>query len=159
MGDRPVEQGREQVFSQQQPQGEYGAHFSTPYIAAVALLKGRLTLADFDEDALKDSEVLGLSRKIRREDDPNSGRPKYASGHVFVKTKDGKMYEERQHIHPGHVENPVSAEDVQEKYRFNALRLLDENEADSLMQQLMGIDKLASVREVTERLRVPRQAV
>ena len=155
MGDRPVEQGREQVFSQQQPAGDYGAHFSTPFIAAVALLKGRLTLADFDEDALKDSEILGLSSKIRREDDPNSGRPKYASGHVFLKTKDGKIYEERQHIHPGHVENPVSAGDVQEKYRYNALRLLNEKEAGSLMQQLMAIEKLASVREVTERLRVP----
>ncbi|MGH7844018.1 MAG: MmgE/PrpD family protein [Candidatus Binatia bacterium] len=156
MGDRPVEEGRERVFSQQLPQGEYGAHFSTPYIAAVALLKGRLTLADFDEAALKDSELLGLSSKIRREDDPNSGRPKYASGHVFVKTKDGKVYEERQHIHPGHIENPVSAEDVQEKYRYNALRLLNETQADSLMKQLITIDELPSVRQLTERLRLSR---
>jgi hypothetical protein len=36
---------------------------------------------------MKDTEVLNLSAKIRREDDPNSGRPKYASGHVFIKTK------------------------------------------------------------------------
>ena len=129
MGDSPVQQGRERVFSLQTPQGEYGAHFSTPYIAAVALLKGRLALADFDDDALKDPDVLKLSSKIRREDDPNSGRPKYASGHVFIKTNDGKVYEERQHIHPGHVENPVSAADVQEKYRYNALRLVSQEKA------------------------------
>ena len=73
--------------------------------------------------------MLKLSAKIRREDDPNHGRPKYASGHVFLKTKDGKVYEERQHIHPGHVENPVSAADVQEKYRYNAIRLVSQERA------------------------------
>ena len=153
MGDTPVQEGRERVFSVQQPQGDYGAHFSTPFIAAVALLKGRLALADFDGEALHDPEVLGLSAKIRREDDPNSGRPKYASGHVFLKTKDGKVYEERQHIHPGHVENPVSAEDVQEKYRYNALRLVNEQKAEALLRQVMAIDQLANMREFADQLR------
>jgi 2-methylcitrate dehydratase PrpD len=154
MGDRPVQQGRERVFSQQTPQGEYGAHFSTPFIAAVALLKGRLALADFDDDARKDPDVLKLSSKIRREDDPNSGRPKYASGHVFVKTNDGKVYEERQHIHPGHIENPVSAADVREKYRYNALRLVGPETADTLMTQVLSIERLSNIRELTEQLRV-----
>ena len=153
MGDSPVQEGRERVFSEQQPQGDYGAHFSTPFIAAVALLKGRLALADFDGEALHDPEVLRLSAKIRREDDPNSGRPKYASGHVFLKTKDGKLYEERQHIHPGHVENPVSAEDVQEKYRYNALRLVNEQRAEALLRQVMAIDQLANMREFADQLR------
>jgi 2-methylcitrate dehydratase PrpD len=154
MGDRPARQGGEQVFAQQMPQGEYGAHFSTPYIAAVALLKGRLTLADFDDAALNDPEVLRLASKIRREDDPNHGRPKYASGHVFVKTRDGRVYEERQHIHPGHVENPVSAADVQEKYRYNALRLMDQEKAEALMQQVLSIDQMSDVRELTAQLRL-----
>jgi 2-methylcitrate dehydratase PrpD len=153
MGDRPAEQGGEQIFAQQAPQGDYGAHFSTPFIAAVALLKGRLALADFDGDALKDPEVLKLSAKIRREDDPNHGRPKYASGHVFVKTKDGKIYEERQHIHPGHVENPVSAADVQEKYRYNALRNVSEEKTEALMRQVMAIEQVANMRELTQQLR------
>jgi 2-methylcitrate dehydratase PrpD len=153
MGDRPAAEGGEQVFAQQNPQGEYGAHFSTPYIAAVALLKGRLALADFDENALKDPVVLKLSAKIRRTDDPNSGRPKYASGHVFVRTKDGKLYEERQHIHPGHVENPVSAEDVQEKYRYNALRTINPEKAEGLMRQVMSIEHLPNISQLTEQLR------
>lgn len=153
MGDRPAQQGGEQVFAQQTPHGEYGAHFSTPYIAAVALLKGRLALADFAAHALTDPEVLRLSSKIRRQDDPNSGRPKYASGHVFVKTRDGKIYEERQHIHPGHVENPVSAADVQEKYHYNALRLVSQEKAEALLRQTMAIEQIANVRELTDQLR------
>jgi 2-methylcitrate dehydratase PrpD len=153
MGDRPAQEGGEQVFAQQTPQGEYGAHFSTPYIAAVALLKGRLALVDFDENALKDPAVLRLSAKIRRQDDPNSGRPKYASGHVFIKTRDGGVYEERQHIHPGHPENPVSAADVEEKYRYNASRLVSQEKAEALMKQILSIEQMSNIRELTEQLR------
>ena len=110
-------------------------------------------MADFDGDALRDPEVLKLSAKIRREDDPNHGRPKYASGHVFVKTKDGKVYEERQHIHPGHVENPVSAADVQEKYRYNALRQVSQDKTEALMRQVMTIEQVGNMRKLTEQLR------
>jgi 2-methylcitrate dehydratase PrpD len=154
MGDRPAQHGGEQVFAQQTPEGEYGAHFSTPYIAAVALLKGRLALSDFDPETLKDPLVLKLSSKIRREDDPNSGRPRYASGHVFVKTRDGKIYEERQHIHPGHLENPVSPAEVQEKYHYNALRLVSPDNAEALMKQIMSIEQTPNVRGLTEKLRL-----
>jgi 2-methylcitrate dehydratase PrpD len=153
MGDRAAESDAEQVFSQQAPVGDYGAHFSTPFIAAVALLKGRLALADFDGDALHDSAVLKLSAKIKRTDDPNHGRPKYASGHVFIKTKDGKLYEERQHIHPGHVENPVTAAEVQEKYRYNAIRTVSPEQAEALLRQVMSIEQMKDVRELTEPLR------
>jgi 2-methylcitrate dehydratase PrpD len=153
MGDRAADTMEEQVFSQQTPVGDYGAHFSTPFIAAVALLKGRLALADFDDAALHDPEVLKLSAKIRRTDDPNHGRPKYASGHVFIKTKDGKLHEERQHIHPGHVENPVTAAEVQEKYRYNALRTVGEETSERLLREVMKLEQVANVREVTEQLR------
>jgi 2-methylcitrate dehydratase PrpD len=153
MGDRAEGPGREQVFSVQLPEGEYGAHFSTPYVAAVAFLKGRLTLADFDDEALRDPEVLKLASRIRRTDDPNHGRPKYASGHVFVRMKDGAVYEERQHVHPGHVENPVSPEDVEEKFHANARRLLDEKATRSLQDILISLEELADTRELTARLR------
>jgi len=96
---------------------------------------------------------LKLSSKIRRTDDPNSGRPKYASGHVFIETKDGKVYEERQHIHPGHIENPVSAANVHEKYRYNALRLVSQEKAETVMRQVMSIEQLSNMRELTEKLR------
>ena len=153
MGDRAAESGAEQVFSQQAPVGDYGAHFSTPFIAAVALLKGRLALADFDGEALHDPAVLKLSAKIKRADDPNHGRPKYASGHVFIKTKDGNVYEERQHIHPGHVENPVTLAEVQEKYRYNALRTISQEKAEALLRQVMSIEQMKDIRELTEALR------
>jgi 2-methylcitrate dehydratase PrpD len=101
-----------------------------------------LALADFDGDALNDPEVLKLSAKIRREDDPNSGRP-MRLGHVLT-TKDGKVYEERQHIHPGHVETRC----LLKMFKKNIVitRRLVNEEAESLLRQVMAIDQLASMR-------------
>jgi 2-methylcitrate dehydratase PrpD len=156
MGETAAGAGQERVFAQQQPQGDYGAHFSVPFIAAVALARGRLALADFEGDAFHDAVVTGLAARIRRTDDPNHGRPRYASGHVFVKTRDGRLLEQRQHIHPGHVENPVTPEEVVEKYTYNAGRLLPEAKVRALAGQIMAIENLASIRKLTRELRVAR---
>jgi 2-methylcitrate dehydratase PrpD len=73
---------------------------------------------------------------------------------VLLKTQDGKRYEERQHVHPGHVENPVSAADIREKYRYNALRIVNQEKADTLMREVMAIEQVMNMRELTEQLRV-----
>jgi hypothetical protein len=47
----------------------------------------------------------------------------------------------------------VSAADVQEKYRYNALRLMSQEKAQALMSQVMSIEQLSNMRELTEQLR------
>jgi 2-methylcitrate dehydratase PrpD len=154
MGDRPAGQGQERVFANQRPEGDYGAHFSTPFIAAVALTKGRLALSDFEGEAFHDPLVTALAAKIRRTDDPNHGRPKYASGHVLVRTKDGRLLEHRQHIHPGHVEFPVMPEEVMEKYTYNAQRLVSAEKAKALADHIMSLEQLGSIKDLTRQLQV-----
>jgi len=51
------------------------------------------------------------------------------------------------------VENPVSAADVQEKYRYNALRTVSQEKADALLRQVMAIERVVNMRELTEQLR------
>jgi hypothetical protein len=47
----------------------------------------------------------------------------------------------------------VSAEDVEQKYRYNALRLVSQEKAESLMRQVMSIERLSNLRELTQELR------
>jgi 2-methylcitrate dehydratase PrpD len=154
MGDRPAGHGQERVFANQRPEGDYGAHFSTPFIAAVALAKGRLTLADFEGEAFRDPVITALAARTRRTDDPNNGRPKYASGHVFVRTRDGRLLEHRQHVHPGHVEFPITAQEVHEKYTYNAVRLVSPEKARTLADQIMALDSVARIKDLTHQLRI-----
>jgi 2-methylcitrate dehydratase PrpD len=155
MGDSPAGEGQERVFGVQ-PSGDYGAHFSVPFLAAVALVKGRLALDDFEGEAFHDPMVTAVAGKVRRTDDPNTGRPKYASGHVFVRTKDGQLLEHRQHVHPGHVEFPVTPEEVREKYTYNARRLLSDDKVEALAQRILAIDQLSDIHQLSQELRAGR---
>lgn len=136
------------------PSGDYGAHFSIPFIAGNALYRGRLALVDFEGENLTDPAVAALSSKVRVVDDPLSGRPKYASGEVEVRLRDGRIFNNRQHIHPGHVDNPVTAEEVQEKFLLNATRLVSTEEARLIADMIMRIEELGEIDELTRLLRV-----
>ena len=42
---------------------------------------------------------------------------------------------------------------LHEKYRYNALRLVSQEKAETLMRQVMSIEELSNMRELTEQLR------
>lgn len=54
----------------QEPRNAVDAQFNVPYAVAVALLRGRLGLSDFTEEAIRDPAVLALARRIFVVEDP-----------------------------------------------------------------------------------------
>ena len=54
----------------QQPRNAVDAQFNVPYAVAVALLRGRVGLADFTDAAIRDGDVLALCRRITVVEDP-----------------------------------------------------------------------------------------
>ena len=152
MGDRPADAGGEQVFFRQAPVGDYGAHFSTPFIAAVALLKGRLALVDFDGDALHDPAVLKLSGKVRRTDDPNSGRPRYRIRSCVSKDQRRETLPKNASISTRATWKIPSRRTTFRKIRYNALRTVNQDKADALLRQVMAIEQVVNMRELTEQL-------
>jgi 2-methylcitrate dehydratase PrpD len=136
------------------PSGDYGAHFSIPFIAGNALYRGRLALVDFEGENLSDPRVADVSTMVRVVDDPLSGRPKYASGEVEVKMKDGRVFNNRQHIHPGHVENPVTAAEVLEKFKLNASRLVSDVKADEIAELILHLEDVNEIGDLTAHLQI-----
>jgi 2-methylcitrate dehydratase PrpD len=136
------------------PSGDYGAHFSIPFIAGNALYRGRLALVDFEGDNLRDAKVTGISERVRIVDDPLSGRPKYASGEVEVRMNDGRVFNNRQHIHPGHVENPVTPAEVVEKFLLNARRALSKDKAQELADRILSLEIEPDLSAIVEYLRI-----
>jgi 2-methylcitrate dehydratase PrpD len=56
---------------------------------------------------------------VRYEIDPDNPYPNAFTGHVRVKLKDGRVLEERQAHMRGGVEEPLTREDIEEKFRLN----------------------------------------
>jgi 2-methylcitrate dehydratase PrpD len=102
------------------PANEYAAKFSTPFNIAVAFITGGAGLAAFTEETVRDPRILALASKVRYVVDPNNPYPKAYTGHVRMTLKDGRVFEERQPHIRGGAHEPLTREDIEDKFRRNA---------------------------------------
>jgi 2-methylcitrate dehydratase PrpD len=106
--------------AKRRPANEYAAKFSTPFNIAVAFVTGGAGLAAFTEDTVRDARILGLASKVRYVVDPNNPYPKAYTGHIRMTLKDGTVVEERQPHIRGGAHEPLTREEIEDKFRRNA---------------------------------------
>jgi 2-methylcitrate dehydratase PrpD len=106
--------------SKHRPPNEYAAKFSTPFNIAVAFITGGAGLSAFTEETVRDPRILALASKVRYVVDPNNPYPKAYTGHIRMTLKDGKVVEERQPHIRGGAHEPLSRDEIEEKFRRNA---------------------------------------
>src|SRR5437879_6970351 len=60
----PVERLWEPLGAKRTPPNGYAAKFSLPYLLAVILVRGRAGLAEFEDESVRDPEVLGVASGV-----------------------------------------------------------------------------------------------
>ncbi|WP_116083264.1 MmgE/PrpD family protein [Tropicimonas sp. IMCC34011] len=133
------------------PQNSYDAQFSIPYAVASGLLRGQFGLTDLDPEGYTDPEALALMTRVRHETDPNSRFPKYYSGEVIVRTKDGRELRHREEVNRGAADRPLTAEDITAKYTENACTTRTAPRAETLRAAIMSLHEAQSLDRI-ERL-------
>ena len=109
----------EPLALKQSPPTPYAAKFSSPYTVACGLVHGGAGLAQFTDEALKDTAVSELASKVFFKVDPENEYPKNYTGHVKVELADGSVLEERQGQLRGGVRDPLTREDILSKAQAN----------------------------------------
>jgi len=69
---------------------------------------------------VKDPEVLALAAKVRYRIDPNNPYPRAFTGHIRATLNDGTVVEERQPHFRGGANEPLTRQDIEEKFALNA---------------------------------------
>jgi 2-methylcitrate dehydratase PrpD len=110
----------EPLAAKQSPPNAYAAKFSVPFNIAVAFVTGGAGLAAFSEATVKDPRVLALAARIRYAIDPTNPYPRGYTGHVRMMLRDGRVFEERQPHIRGGASEPLSTEEIEDKFRGNA---------------------------------------
>ena len=105
--------------AKQKPANEYAAKFSTPFNIAVAFITGGAGLAAFTEETVRDPRILALAGKVSYVVDPNNPYPKAYTGHIRMTMKDGSVIEERQPHIRGGAHEPLSRDEIEDKFRRN----------------------------------------
>jgi 2-methylcitrate dehydratase PrpD len=122
------------------PRTVYDAKFSLPYCLAALLVHGRLDVTSFTRAAIADPEVLDVARRVDYEVKEYSPAPDAFSGGVRVQTRDGRTLEAELRHQRGGSENPLTVDDVVEKYRANALLGLEERDVSTLESAVLALE-------------------
>ena len=103
--------------------GISSAKLSTPYAVALAIVKGSCGYADYKEDNLNDYWIKNLTLKVRVIEDENltAQSPAVRGARVAIYMKDGNKYEATCLYPKGEPENPLTQEELEEKFKGLAM--------------------------------------
>jgi len=120
VGEGTVHRLWEPLADKQHPSNGYGAKFSTPYCIAAGFVRGNVGLGDFTDAAVKDPPVLAVAAKVRYVIDPDNPYPDNFTGHIRAVMRDGSVIEERQPHMRGGAHEPLTRQDIEDKFVLNA---------------------------------------
>jgi 2-methylcitrate dehydratase PrpD len=110
----------EPLADKQRPRNGYAAKFATPYLLAAGFVHGGVGLGAFTENAIRDERVLALAARVKFVIDPDNPYPNNCTGHIRATLKDGSVLEERQPHLRGGAQEPLTRQDVADKFALNA---------------------------------------
>jgi len=87
---------------------------------AAGFVRDGVGLGAFTEAAIRNPGVLALAAKVKYVIDPKNPYPNNYTGHVRATMKDGSVIEERQPYLRGGAQEPLTRQDVAEKFALNA---------------------------------------
>ena len=109
----------EPLADKQRPRNGYAAKFAVPYLLAAGFVHGGVGLGAFTEAAIRDERVLALAAKVKFVIDPDNPYPNNYTGHIKATLKDGSVIEERQPYLRGGAQEPLTRQDVADKFALN----------------------------------------
>jgi 2-methylcitrate dehydratase PrpD len=120
VGEGTVHRLWEPLADKQRPPNGYGAKFSTPYCIAAGFVRGNVGLDSFTDAAVKEAAVLAVAAKVRYVIDPKNPYPDNFTGHIRAVLADGRETEERQPHMRGGAREPLTRQDIEEKFALCA---------------------------------------
>jgi len=116
----PVHRLWEPLADKQRPRNGYAAKFATPYLLATGFVHGSVGLGAFTESAIRNPRVLALAAKVNFVVDPDNPYPNNYTGHIRAALTNGTIVEERQPYLRGGAQEPLTKQDVTDKFALNA---------------------------------------
>jgi 2-methylcitrate dehydratase PrpD len=132
------------------PEDELGAQFSTSFMLALSLIKEPPGMWTNIVEALSDTEIVNLAKKVTIYEDEEAEIefPAKNGCIVNVHSQKGKIYSLRIKDPKGSYGNKLTIEDIKKKFIQNTLPILGPLQAKNLYHLLSKFDKLSSVKNI-----------
>lgn len=127
--------------------------FSMHYCLALAMVRRAVTMGDFEGTVITDPALKEAMEKVQMVvDDSGVYFDQHGKTVVELHCRDGSVYTETVVYAKGEPENPLTAQEQEEKIRDCLSRCLDPCWAPRLAELVNGLEGLDSIRELTSRI-------
>ena len=125
--------------------------FAINYVVAMCFLDGKLEIATFTDEKVNRPEVQDAFNKVQVICDETIPEPgPYCP--VSVELKDGKRHSITAKIAKGDPRNPMSEEEVTEKFRGNVKGVLSEDRSKNLITAVQNLETIDNVQKLASLL-------
>jgi 2-methylcitrate dehydratase PrpD len=137
-----------------QPRTIIDAQFSVPYVTALALVQGKVTVDDFTPEAIKRPEILKMAQKVETTLDKSMDRHGVGPSRVTVTMADGKSYTEHIEHCLGSMERPMTLDDIAKKFRECAACAVKPLKKDSVEKVIEMVGRLETLEDAADIIRL-----
>jgi 2-methylcitrate dehydratase PrpD len=117
------------------------ARFSPEFCVAIALLEGKATLDEFTEAKVVENRVQKMIEKVHRISDSRGSKPvQMAPTSLKVRMKNGKEYNELVEYPRGSGKNPLTAKEVETKFRSCAKYAFPPEKIDEIIRAISNLE-------------------
>ncbi|MDY7019337.1 MAG: hypothetical protein SU899_04630, partial [Chloroflexota bacterium] len=137
------------------PRNVVEAQFSIPYTVANAIVKRRVAIPDFKEEAIRERATLEIAHKVVPKLAPELTTREISPAIVQIEINDGKVYSKRVDFALGDPRNPMNFEDIMVKFRAcaaEAIKPLSEENVEELIKKVARLEQLDDVAHVVRLL-------
>ncbi|HEU5274713.1 MAG TPA: MmgE/PrpD family protein [Xanthobacteraceae bacterium] len=133
------------------------AQLNLPFCVATLLLENDVSVDQFAPEAIHDGARIALSRKVEVKHDPQITALGSAYRHkvrVDVHLRGGAVESEMREAPRGSEQSFASADDIVGKFRTLTRAVLPAGQQQALVDAVLGMEKLAAARKLTDLLRI-----
>ncbi|MFC1940729.1 MmgE/PrpD family protein [Chloroflexota bacterium] len=125
--------------------------FSLEFCTAVALVDGSVSLKQFTDDKVKEPAVQELMKKVKYAHPSDFGAGlTYMGGKLVVKLRDGKTFSRKVDAAKGNPGNPLSMDELINKYRDCVCLSLSTEDTDKSLDLLLHLESVRDISEIMD---------
>jgi aconitate decarboxylase len=136
------------------PESIMAAQMNMYYCVAIMLIEGDCFVDQFSEERLTDPKVLKLIDLIDVIVDPEIDKLplSYKTAEVEIYLKTGENFSKRVDYPRGNINNPMSYEEVKDKFNKMALKKVNSEKANAIIEMVEGLEDAGDLAELSRLL-------
>jgi 2-methylcitrate dehydratase PrpD len=137
--------GLHDAISIMKPENNLEAKFSVPYTFAVAFIEGKAGEDEFNENGIRNPEIVKIRDKVTME--KNENMPQNCTL-VVVQTRSGRILEKYIDINEVFKDSKKKEESLRNKFFSCATKVLPEDRSQNLYVKIMGLERIENISDV-----------